>query len=182
MEFDNELRGMVHVSVVTSTQTGVESAVLSVQAAANDAALVHFTARLAVETDVSDVHADLAAGLLGRAFVLIDSRSREAWDQGHIPGAVHLPTGEIARRGGDGSLGELIPAGMLCVTYCWGPGCNGATRAALELARLGLPVKEMIGGFEYWVREGFAYDTRWGRREPAADPLAAAADGAACGC
>ena len=38
--------------------------------------------------------------------------------------------------------------------YCWGPGCNGATRAALEFARLGHPVKEMLGGFEYWVREG----------------------------
>ncbi|HKW08202.1 MAG TPA: hypothetical protein VJS19_11625, partial [Candidatus Dormibacteraeota bacterium] len=40
------------------------------------------------------------------------------------------------------------------VVYCWGPGCNGAARAALELARLGCDVKEMLGGFEYWVREG----------------------------
>ena len=55
--------------------------------------------------------------------------------------------------------GERIPAGTPVVVYCWGPGCNGATRAALEFALLGYPVKEMLGGFEYWVREGFAYDT-----------------------
>ena len=40
------------------------------------------------------------------------------------------------------------------VVYCWGPGCNGATKLAHELAALGRPVKEMIGGFEYWAREG----------------------------
>jgi rhodanese-related sulfurtransferase len=167
---------------VTTTGTETTSAVLSVPEAANEAAIEHFAGRLAFETDVSDVHADSEAGLLGTAFVLVDSRSREAWDLGHIPGAVHLPTREIARRAADQSISELIPAGARCVTYCWGPGCNGATRAALELARLGYPVKEMIGGFEYWVREGFAYESRWGLREPATDPLAAPADGAACGC
>jgi rhodanese-related sulfurtransferase len=46
--------------------------------------------------------------------------------------------------------GESAPV----VVYCWGPGCNGAVKAAVNLARMGRPVKEMIGGFEYWVREG----------------------------
>lgn len=146
------------------------------------AAIAHFSAKLAFETDVSDVHAALVSASPGAdgarpGFVLIDSRSEQAWDQGRIPGAVHLPTGRIAAEAAD-----LIPAGTPVVTYCWGPGCNGATRAALEFARLGYPVKEMIGGFEYWVREGFAYDTAWGRREPAADPLTAPADGTACAC
>ncbi|MFD6734648.1 rhodanese-like domain-containing protein, partial [Micromonospora aurantiaca] len=57
---------------------------------------------------------------------------------GHLPGAVHLPTAEIAAR-----AGELVPPDATVVTYCWGPGCDGATRAALEFARLGRPVKEM---------------------------------------
>src|SRR3989337_2330941 len=98
-----------------------------------------FAARLAFQTDVSDVQAALAAGRAG--FVLIDSRSTQSWDQGHIPGAVHLPTADLDRdRPG--------------VTYCWGPGCNGATRAALVLAERGFQVKEMIGGIEYRIREG----------------------------
>jgi rhodanese-related sulfurtransferase len=150
------------------------------------AAVDHFAGKLAYETDVSDVRAALSRAEPG--FVLVDSRSREAWDQGHLPGAIHLPTREIERR-----AGELVPAGATVVTYCWGPGCNGATRAALEFARLGYPVREMIGGFEYWVREGFAYETAdRGRREAAPDPLTAPVDlvesaesvgsGAACGC
>lgn len=141
------------------------------------AAVEHFAGKLAYETDVSDVQAALAGGQPG--FVLVDSRSRESWDQGHVPGAIHLPTREIERR-----AGELIPAGTAVVTYCWGPGCNGATRAALEFARLGYPVREMIGGFEYWVREGFGYETAAsGIREQDADPLTAPVRaGAACGC
>jgi rhodanese-related sulfurtransferase len=143
--------------------------------AVDRAALAHFAAKLAYETDVSDVHAALAEA--EPRFVLVDSRSREAWDQGRIPGAIHLPTAEITAR-----AGSLIPAGAAVVTYCWGPGCNGATRAALAFAGLGHPVREMIGGFEYWVREGFGYDMLHGRREPAADPLTAPADGASCAC
>jgi rhodanese-related sulfurtransferase len=157
-----------------------ESVVFSIPASSNEAALAHFAGRLSFEADVSDVHADLH--LIGRAFVLIDSRSAEAWDQGRIPGALHLAALQIARRTAEGSLAALIAPGTPVVTYCWGPACNGATRAALEFAKLGYPVKEMIGGFEYWVREGFAYDSAWGLREPAVDPLAAPASGAACAC
>ena len=117
-----------------------------------DEAIAHFRGRLAFESDVSDVASALAAD--DRGFVVVDTRSEASWAQGHVPGAMHLPGRRIA----DEAPGR-IPAGTPVVVYCWGPGCNGATRAALEFARLGYPVKEMLGGFEYWVREGFAYDT-----------------------
>jgi rhodanese-related sulfurtransferase len=162
------------------TASPTVSAVLSALPAAGEAAVAHFAGRLSFEADVSDVHADL--GLLGASLVLVDSRSAASWDQGRIPGALHLPTREIAVLAAAGALAALIPAGATVVTYCWGPGCNGATRAALEFARLGYPVKELIGGFEYWVREGFAFDCAGGRREPAVDPLTAPAGGAACTC
>jgi rhodanese-related sulfurtransferase len=80
-----------------------------------------------VETDVSDVHAALESGAPG--FVLVDSRSTESWTQGHVPGAVHLPGAEIAARA-DAELDRSVPV----ATYCWGPGCNGATRAAAQPA------------------------------------------------
>ncbi|GIF15407.1 rhodanese-like domain-containing protein [Actinoplanes teichomyceticus] len=140
----------------------------------NTEAIAHFTRRLAFETDVSDVRADLEAGTPG--LVVVDSRSDEAWRQGHLPGAVHLPTGQIAAR-----AAGLIPPGSSVVTYCWGPGCNGATRAALEFARLGYAVREMIGGYEYWVREGFPVRGEHGEWSRPADELTAPA-GAACGC
>jgi rhodanese-related sulfurtransferase len=36
-----------------------------------------------------------------------------------------------------------------------GPHCNGANRAAVRLAELGRPVKEMTGGITGWQDEGF---------------------------
>ncbi len=49
------------------------------------------------------------------------------------------------------------PEGTLFVVYCAGPHCNGADRAALKLARLGLPVKIMLGGMTGWEDERFAF-------------------------
>jgi len=160
---------VTETATVTETETAPASAVLSTPAAANDAALAHFAGRLSFEADVSDVHADLR--LIGREFVLVDSRSAESWNQGRIPGAVHLPTRELAGRAADGSLAALVPPGTTVITYCWGPGCNGATRAALEYARLGYRVKEMIGGYEYWVREGFPVLTDAGETQCQPDGL-----------
>jgi rhodanese-related sulfurtransferase len=106
-------------------------------------ALEHFARRLEVETDVADVAAALEAG--EHDFVLLDARSRGAYDAGHLPGAVHLS--ELTAE----TVAEL-PDGLV-VAYCWGPSCNGACKAALRLAQLGRPVKEMLGGYEYWARE-----------------------------
>ena len=138
-------------------------------------AAAFFATLLSCQTDVSDVHASLAAGMPG--LVLADSRGTQAWQQGRLPGAIHLPTAEIAAR-----AAAVIPAGTLVVTYCWGPGCNGATRAALEYARLGYQVKEMIGGFEYWVREGFAVLTDSGETQRLPDDLTTLRAAASCGC
>ncbi|WP_432828962.1 rhodanese-like domain-containing protein [Dactylosporangium sp. CA-092794] len=138
-------------------------------------AIEHFTARLTFETDVSDVHAALAAGT--EDLIVVDSRGAQAWTQGHVPGAVHLPTAEIAAR-----AAGLVPAGADVVTYCWGPGCNGATRAALEFARLGYRVREMLGGFEYWVREGLDFETSAGLTRRPADELTAPRWAVSCDC
>jgi rhodanese-related sulfurtransferase len=150
------------------------SAVLQVPPASAELAVAHFAARLAFETDCSDVAADLGAGVDG--WVLIDTRSQESWDQGHVPGAIHLPTREISSH-----AATVVPAGAAVVTYCWGPACNGATKAALEFARLGHPVKEMLGGFEYWTREGLPVETADGVTRRPVDPLVAPR-GVACAC
>jgi rhodanese-related sulfurtransferase len=131
-------------------------------------AVDHFAAKLRYETDPSDVAAARAAG---EQLVIIDVRDAASWDQGHIPGAVHLPAGEIPAR-----LGELPPPqdDPDLVVYCWGPGCNGSTKAALALARAGYrSVREMIGGFEYWAREGLAIATTTGRHRRPVDDLTA---------
>ncbi|MEE6309719.1 rhodanese-like domain-containing protein [Plantactinospora veratri] len=128
--------------------TTTSNPVLAVPPAAPDQAGAWFAAKLAVQTDVSDVHAALDTGDPG--FVLLDTRELAAWRQGHIPGAIHLPSRMIPMR-----AARLLDPDVPLVTYCWGPGCDGATKAALALSSRGYRVKEMIGGIEYWIREGF---------------------------
>ncbi|WP_344070104.1 rhodanese-like domain-containing protein [Microbacterium sediminicola] len=106
----------------------------------------YFRARLAHETDASDVY---AAQKAGDAFVLVDVRGDEAWQQGRISGAIHMPYREIASR-----APQEIPQDTRVVVYCWSPGCNAGVKGALQFAQLGYDVKEMLGGYEYWVREG----------------------------
>ncbi|MGW0418251.1 rhodanese-like domain-containing protein [Streptomyces sp. NPDC003015] len=161
---------------MTTTDSLTGNPVLRVAPAAPAEAAAHFRADLAFHADVSDVATALAADG-GPGFVVLDSRSAAAWDQGHIPGAVHLPTALIPEQ-----AEQLLDRSVPVVTYCWGPGCNGATRAALALAELGYQVKEMLGGFEYWVREGFAFETWQGRERRVADTLTAPADSQDCGC
>jgi len=122
--------------------------VTAAEAAPPAAAFAHFASRLAVETDVADVAAALAAGG-DPGFVLLDARSPRSYAEGHLPGALLLPRPFAAED--VAALGDV-----LLVVYCWGPACNGATKAARELAALGRPVKEMLGGFEYWERDGHA--------------------------
>lgn len=109
-------------------------------------AVDYFSAKLVLETDASDVY---AAQKAGERFVLVDVRGDDAWAQGRISGAVHLPHAQIADRAAD-----EIDLSMPVVVYCWSPGCNGGAKGALAFAKLGYSVREMIGGYEYWIREG----------------------------
>jgi len=127
------------------------SPVSNIAAADSETALSHFNNRLRFETDADDVATAVASGAAD--FVLLDARSPEAYAAGHIPGAHNLSRPY--------SVHDLAQLGdRLIVVYCWGPGCNGAVRAAREIAGIGLPVKEMLGGFEYWVREGHPIEGR----------------------
>ena len=113
-------------------------------------ALRHFEARLTFETDCWDVYVGLTRGIAD--FVLLDVRTPALFEASHIPGAVCLPHGKMTER----RMAEW-PAETLFVVYCAGPHCNGANKAAVRLAKLGRPVKEMIGGMTGWADEGFSF-------------------------
>ena len=122
-----------------------------------------FAAKLASETDPSDVH---AARKAGENLVIVDVRSDEAWAQGRVAGAIHMHYSEIAVR-----APQEIPADARVVVYCWSPGCNAGAKGALEFAKLGYDVREMIGGFEYWAREGYPVEDADGLHRRPIDPL-----------
>ncbi|NQZ81518.1 MAG: sulfurtransferase [Colwellia sp.] len=113
------------------------------QAARSHQANDFFAEKLANETDCSDVYADIKAG--NKNYVLLDSRSREAFDKSHAITAVSMPHSEINEE-----TFAQYHKDTLFVVYCWGPGCNGATKAGLKISALGFAVKEMIGGIHYW--------------------------------
>ncbi|AWU95087.1 rhodanese-like domain-containing protein [Azospirillum ramasamyi] len=128
------------------------SLVTEIPAASPADAAAHFARKLSLETDCWDVHESLKSG--GPDFVLLDVRGPAAFAEGHVPGALNLPHGKITER----RMTEW-PAGTLFVVYCAGPHCNGADRAALRLARIGRPVKLMIGGVTGWIDEGFVLES-----------------------
>jgi rhodanese-related sulfurtransferase len=126
------------------------SLVTQVPAADSASARQRFESAFSYETDCWDVHDALARG---PDFVLIDVRSPESFARGHLPGAINIFHAKI-------TAGRMaaFPPGTLFVVYCSGPHCNGAERGALRLARLGLPVKIMIGGVTGWTDEGFSLE------------------------
>src|SRR5438445_2699344 len=131
----------------------VASLVTEVAAADPATALDHFEKLLSLETDCWDVH-EAVEGAGRREFVLLDVRSPESFEAGHVPGALNLPHRRINPR----NLAAW-PMDTLFVVYCNGPHCNGADRAAVRLARLGRKVKKMIGGVEGWKDEGYHLET-----------------------
>lgn len=128
------------------------SVVSRIQAASPDEALAHFSKQLTFETDCWDVHH--ATSNDKQDFVLLDVRSQELFQKGHVPHAVNLPHWKI----NPDTLAEY-PDDALFVVYCAGTHCNGAQKGAIALAKLGRPVKVMIGGVVGWLDEGFQLAT-----------------------
>ena len=125
------------------------SAVAAIPAAPSTEALAHFSRRLGFETDCANVHAAFREGEAD--VVLVDVRSPSLYAGGHVSGAINIPHRELTAE-----RLAAYPAETLFVVYCAGPHCNGANRAAVRLAGLGRPVKEMIGGVTGWQDEGYA--------------------------
>lgn len=85
----------------------------------------------------------------GESVVVIDPRSPEAYLRDHIPSAINIPYRTMSVE----STRHLSRA-VLVVTYCDGVGCNASTKGALNMAKLGFRVKELVGGIECWKKEG----------------------------
>jgi rhodanese-related sulfurtransferase len=127
----------------------MSSAVSRPPAADSERALKHFSSLLEFETDCWDVHHAITNDR--KDFVLLDVRGEALFANGHIEGAISLPHPRINEK----ALSEY-PMDTLFVVYCAGPHCNGTEKAAVRLARLGRPVKKMIGGVTGWLDEGFS--------------------------
>ncbi|HAI05123.1 MULTISPECIES: rhodanese-like domain-containing protein [Pantoea] len=146
------------------------SSVLRVPAASPQQSLDYLQAKLAYYTDAWDLAEDLAQRQ--PAIVVIDARSSGVYRAGHICGAINFPHRDM-----DAASTARLDRSKVYVTYCDGIGCNGSTKAAWKLASLGFQVKELIGGLDFWKRDG--HPLTWGDA-PGEWPVAA--PDVACGC
>src|SRR5215211_7939031 len=94
----------------------------------------------------------LAAGRLaeGDDLIVLDVRPAAEYTAGHLPGAVSIPVGELARR-----LAEL-PGGREVVAYCRGPYCAFAHEAVALLRQEGFSARRLEDGLPEWQAAGLA--------------------------
>lgn len=126
--------------------------------------LQHYADKLAYEIDSWDLSVAMANH---EKIIVIDARSPEAYAIEHLPNAINIPHRTMS----DETTAMLDQAATI-VTYCDGIGCNASTKGAFKMAQLGFKVKELIGGLDWWKRDG----------HPTQGTSATAASGASCGC
>lgn len=107
-----------------------------------------YISKLSYEIDSWDLNESLKRN---EDIIVIDSRSVESYNNEHIPNALSLPHREMTEE----STANLNK-GSLYVTYCDGIGCNASTKGALNMVKLGFKVKELLGGLDWWKRDGYA--------------------------
>ena len=131
----------------------------------NEQQLKHYQDKLDYEIDAWD----LKVALEGKEnIVVIDVRSVKAFETEHIPKAVNIPHREMDR-----ATTSFLDKQVCVVTYCDGIGCNASTKCALAMTCLGFKLKELMGGLDWWKRDGHATSGTLPSRE----------DGpASCGC
>ena len=94
---------------------------------------------------------DLSVALKeGAKVIVLDTRSEAAFGIDHIPGAQNFPHATMSP-----ITTSQMDKSFTYVTYCDGIGCNASTKGALNMTRLGFTVKELLGGLDWWRRDGY---------------------------
>lgn len=97
------------------------------------------------ERSVTDVARDLEDG--ERAPLLVDVREPDEWQEGHVPGAVLIPLGQLGNRLAE--LDQTRPIALICRSG------NRSGSATAELLRAGYAnVVNVQGGMIAWARAG----------------------------
>lgn len=85
-------------------------------------------------------------------FVLVDVREKHEWDEGYIPGAVHVPRGHL-----ESQIEEVVPdKSKKVVLYC--AGGVRSLMAGTTLQQMGYEdVVSLAGGFGQWKASGYKF-------------------------
>ena len=85
------------------------------------------------------------------AVTVVDVRSANEWNEGHVPGAMHIPLGYLADRTSE------IPAGKPVVVQCQSGGRSSIAASILERAGF-RDVTNLTGGLGAWTAAGLPLD------------------------
>lgn len=113
--------------------------------------LKHYQDKLAYEIDSADLATFFKSEGAREKIIVIDTRTPESFAREHIPGAVNFPHRTMNAE----TVSELDREAVY-VTYCDGIGCNGSTKGAMKLSSFNFKVKELIGGLDWWKRDGYS--------------------------
>jgi molybdopterin/thiamine biosynthesis adenylyltransferase/rhodanese-related sulfurtransferase len=93
--------------------------------------------------------------------LVVDVREQDEWDEGHIPGAIHIPRGYLESRIERAAPDPSRPM----IVYC--SAGNRSAFAAKTLGELGYDdVASLSGGFTDWKRNGFPIQLQAGLDAP----------------
>jgi molybdopterin/thiamine biosynthesis adenylyltransferase/rhodanese-related sulfurtransferase len=99
------------------------------------------------KAEISELDAGDAQALDGTLWV--DIREPDEWEQGHLPGAVHIPRGNLESRIERAAPDKSRPVILYCAVG------NRSAFAAKTLGELGYTdVHSLSGGIEDWKRDG----------------------------
>jgi molybdopterin/thiamine biosynthesis adenylyltransferase/rhodanese-related sulfurtransferase len=115
-----------------------------------------------VKTEIDEVDARRARELFETGDpVIVDVREQDEWDEGHIPGAIHIPRGNLESR-----IEAAAPSReRQVVIYC--AAGNRSAFAAKTLEELGYEdAVSLAGGFTDWKRNGFPVELSAGLDAP----------------
>jgi rhodanese-related sulfurtransferase len=115
-------------------------------------AVEFFKSELNFKTNPHGINALISKKTKG--ITIVDVRTAADFAKGHIPGAINVPFDQ--HNGFEGTetiFPELRKDGFNYI-YCYKLLCNLGQKAAVKFASLGYPVKEMVGGFNEWEKEG----------------------------
>jgi rhodanese-related sulfurtransferase len=89
--------------------------------------------------------------------VLVDVRSLEEWNKGHLAGAVHVPVTDLDRQPNAEALKKLlqakIPEGRIVYTYCVVG--KRALKAAGLIEKAGYDARALKPGYDDLLKAGF---------------------------
>jgi sulfur-carrier protein adenylyltransferase/sulfurtransferase len=115
-----------------------------------------------VRSEISEVDATHARELIDAGTPLVvDVREQDEWDEGRIPGAIHIPRGYLESR-----IERAAPEPTRqVIVYC--SAGNRSAFAAKTLGELGYEdVVSLAGGFTDWKRNGFPVELKAGLDAP----------------